>query len=197
LRVAGIVPAGNDAVTIGPRTTAVRGNAFTLTTKRLPDVVILQGPAAPRIPRRPDVVVVTREGEQPVVAVSFAPDPAVDAPLGRPWTLRAAATVVPFTVLAPDPPPRGVPVVRWAGSVPGIPARVELGYLRTSGPGITVVERAAPPGAPDAAPAITRDMPDGAIVRTVRHGTIAEVRGPDDRLDDLLAVAASLRPVAP
>jgi hypothetical protein len=87
--------------------------------------------------------------------------------------------------------------VRWAGAVPGIPACVELGDLRASGPGITVVERAAARGARDAAPAIARDMPDGAIVRTVRHGTVAEVHGPKGDLSNLLAVAASLRPVAP
>lgn len=196
-RVAGVVPDGIDAVTIGPRTAPVRGNAFTLTTKRAPDVVVLQGRAAPHIPRRPDVAVALRGGRQGVVAVGFAPDPEVDAPLGRPGTLRAAAAAVPFTVLAPDPPPRGVPIVRWAAAVPGIPARVEVAYLRTSGRGITLVERLAAPGTPDMAPVITRDMPDGAIVRTVRAGTVAEVRGPNDRLDDLLAVAASLRPVAP
>jgi hypothetical protein len=197
LRVAGIVPDGITAVTIGRRTVAVRGNAFTITTRRRPDVVVLQGPAAPRIPRRQDVVVLTHVGDPPAVAVSFVPDLAAIAPLGPPGTLRAADAAMPFAVLAPVPPPRGAPLVRWAGGAPGVAPRVEIRYLRTSGPGITVTERAAAPGTPDRRPVVTRDMPDGAVVRTVLAGTLAEVRGRQDALDDLLAVAASLRPVVP
>ncbi len=196
-RVAGIVPDGIGAVAIGPRTVAVHDNAFTLTTTRRPDVVILQGPSAPRIPRRTGVALVARIGDPPVVAVSFTPDPGSVAPLGPPGTLRQAAAAMPFAVLAPDQPPRGTPLIRWATAVPGVPPRVEIRYLRTSGPGITVTERAAVPGTPDRGPVLTRDTPNGAVVRTVLAGTVAEVRGPRDDLDDIQAVAASLRPVAP
>ena len=99
------------------------------------------------------------------------------------------------------PPPagagRGVLLVRWAGPARGVAARVELRYLRTSGPGVTVTERAAAPGAPDRRPVVTRDMPGGAVVRTVLAGTVADVTGRSRDIVDLLAVAASLRPVAP
>jgi hypothetical protein len=196
-RVAGIVPDGIDTVTIGPRTALVRRNAFTLTTRRRPDVVILQGPSAPRIPPRADVAVAVRAGDPPAVAVPFVPDPDAIAPLGRPATLQAAAAAMPFTVLAPDPPPRGVPLVRWAAAVPPVAARVELRYLATSGSRITITERAAARGAPDRRPSVVRDTPDEAVARAVLHGTVVEVRGGGGDADDLLAVAASLRPVAP
>lgn len=197
LRVTGTVPEGITSVTIGTRTSPVRGGRFALTVAERPDVMILQGPAATYIRGRPDVAVAAPVGAPPAVAVSFAPDPDTDAPLGRPVKLRAAAAAAPFTVLAPDPAPRGAPLVRWAGPAPGVAARVELRYLRTSGPGITVTERAAAQGTQERRPVVTRDVPEGAAVRTVLAGTVADVTGRSRDLDDLLAVAASLRPVAP
>lgn len=197
LRITGTVPDGITSATIGARSVPVRDGTFALAVAERPDVIILQGPAAAGIPGAPNVAVATPIGDPPAVAVSFDRDPAHLAPLGRPGTLRQAAAAVPFTVLAPDPAPRGVPLVRWAEPVPGAARRVELRYLRTSGPGITVTERAAAPGAPDRRPAVTRDRPGGAAVRTVVAGTVADVTGRSRDLGDLLAVAASLGPVAP
>ena len=196
-RVAGIVPDGIQAVTIGRRTVPVRGNAFTIPTRRRPDVVILPGESAPRSPARADVAVLTHVGDPPATAVSFVPDPGPAGPAAIRGTLRAAAAAMPFTVLAPDPPPRGAPLAQWTDPVPGVVPQVQIRYLRTSGPGITVTERAAVRGTPDRRPVVVRDTPDAAVVRTVLDGTFVEVRGPQDALDDLQAVAASLRPVAP
>jgi hypothetical protein len=197
LRITGTVPGGITSATIGTRTVPVRDGTFTLTAAERPDVVTLRGPAAAHMRGRPDIAVATPVGDPPAVVVSFDPDPDTDAPLGRPTTLRAAAAAVPFALLAPDPPPRGAPMVRWAGPAPGVPARAELRYLRTSGPGITVTERAAARGARHRRPVVTRHAPDAAVVRTVLAGTVADITGRRRDLDDLLAVAASLTPVAP
>jgi hypothetical protein len=212
LRVAGTVPDGITSVTIGTRTVPVRDGRFALVTATRPDVVILQGPAAARIPGRPDVAVATRVGDPPAVAVAFDPAPARGAGLPAPvrGTLPEAAAAVPFTVLTPDPPPLGGEVwVSWSPPGPRVFPQVTIDYLpERAGHGISLLEGAARGRSPrDGERTVVRggrrvfvlgdSDPLLRRVRTIVDGTDVQVSGQDATLDDLLAVAASLRPVAP
>jgi len=211
-RVGGIVPDGITTVTVGARAVPVRDNAFAMTTATRPDVVILQGPAAPRIPRRPDVAVATPSPGPPAVAVAFDPAPRRASGLPAPvrGTLREAAAAAPFTVLAPDPPPLGGEVwVSWSPRDPRMFPQVLIDYLpERTGHGISLIEGAVRGRSPrDGERTVVRDgraiyvlhASDPLLrrVRTVVDGTDVQVSGQDATLDDLLAVAASLRPVAP
>ncbi|MGE0026131.1 MAG: hypothetical protein AB7O78_07635 [Thermoleophilia bacterium] len=212
LRVTGTVPDGITSVTIGRRTVPVRDGAFALTTPTRPDVVILQGPAAARITGRPDVAVVTRDGTPPAVAVSFDPHPPRGPRLPSPvrGTLRQAAAAAPFTVLAPDPPPLGGAVwVSWTPPHPRVFPQVLIDYLPDgSGHGIGLIEGAVRGHSPrDGERTVVRggrriyvlggSDPLLHRARTIVGGTDVQVSGRDATLDELIAVAASLRPVAP
>lgn len=214
LRVAGLVPDGIDTVTIGRRTVPVRNNAFTIAVRRRPDVVILQGPSASRIPASSDVAVAAPVDSPPAVAVGFDPGrrprgPAPPVPVTMP--LEEAAAAVPFTLFVPDPAPRDGQ--RWIQVNPSPPAsfpQVVIDYLpATSGAGIGLIEgprraRASRAGerriARDGLEIYVRDQSAHGgprYVRTVIDGTDVQVSGGDATLDELIAVAASLRPVTP
>jgi hypothetical protein len=124
-------------------------------------------------------------------------------------TLDEAAAVMPFTVLAPEPPPpsRGVWVFRSPDDPRFFP-QVTIDYLpEHPGHGIGLIEGAKRGRSPrDGERIVERDgrtvyVLDGLRelrrARVVADGTDVTVSGEDATLDELIDIAASLRPVAP
>ena len=124
-------------------------------------------------------------------------------------TLEEAAASTPFTVLAPDPPPPsgGMWVFRSPDDRRFFP-QVTIEYLpRGAGQGISLIEGAERGRSPrDGERTVVRagravhvldGPPQLRRVRTVIAGTDVAVSGQGPTLDDLIYLAASLRPVRP
>ena len=125
-------------------------------------------------------------------------------------TLEEAAAAMPFTVLAPDPPPRSG--ATWVFRSPDDPRffpQVTIDYLpERPGQGIGLIEGARRGRSPrDGERTVIRggreiyvigeDDPLLRRARTVVDGTDVTVSGQDATIDELIDIAASLRPVAP
>jgi hypothetical protein len=117
---------------------------------------------------------------------------------------------VPFTVLAADPPPpNGGLRVGWSAPAPNVFPSVIVDYLPvTYGHAITLIEGAergrSPRGGERVEVRAGREiyvvdatLPGLRSVRTIVDGTEVRISGENATLDELIDVAASLRPVAP
>jgi hypothetical protein len=202
--LAGIVPRGIDAVTVGRRTVRVRDGLFTLRLAgRPPRYVVLQGPAAPGITPARSVAVVTREGSPPVVAVTLRPEPFPGLPEPVRGTVAQAAAAMRFPVWAPDPPPlTGRIRVEWSPRDPRVFPQVTISYLPARrGSGISLIEGAhrGRSGARPYERVVRRGgrtwllAGDARTVRVTRGGTDVQISG--GTLDELIAAGASLRRV--
>jgi hypothetical protein len=210
----GLVPDGIESVQIGATSAPVHDNVFTLLVDGVPErFAILSGPSALAIPPAASVVASAPSGSAPVVAVALRPDvgaavaPVPPMTLG---TLDQAAAAVPFTVLAADPPPaNGGLRVGWSAPAPGVVPQVIVDYMPVRfGRAITLIE--APPRgrSPRGGERVEvrggREIyvvdgtpPPLRSVRTIAEGTEVRISGDDASLEELIGVAASLRPVAP